>query len=103
MKALLNKMNSKINETECCVCFTTAVSHTCKICVGSICHECYCELEYSEPYSLVDCPICRTPMITDFISVRFIDLIQDGNFRNNERNLPVIQILLRNVRAKKCV
>jgi len=96
-------MNSKINETKCCVCFTTAVSHTCKTCVGSICHYCYCELEYSEPYSLVNCPMCRVPMITDFINVRFIDLIQHGNFRNNEENLPVIQILLKNIIEKKCV
>ena len=91
-------MNSQMNnETKCCVCLEYSISHKCRTCVGGVCHICYCELEYSVMYSLVDCPMCRTPMITDFISVRLIDIIQDWNLRGKEDDLPVIKLLFKNV------
>lgn len=85
------------NETKCCVCLEYSISHKCRTCVGGVCHTCYCELEYSEAYSLVDCPMCRTPMITDFINVRFLDIIYDWNFNDNEDKLPVVKLLFKTV------
>jgi hypothetical protein len=98
-------MDSQMNNDlyECCVCYSddipTSWFNKCRTCVGGVCHTCYNELEYSECYSLVDCPMCRSPMMTSFIHIRLIDIIQDWNLNDdkNESELPVIKLLFKNV------
>jgi len=97
-------MNSQINNDaslyECCVCYSedipTSWFNKCRTCVGGLCHNCYNEMEYSKAYSVVDCPMCRNPMITNFINIRFIDIIQDWNMCGDEIHLPVVKLLFKN-------
>ncbi len=48
--------HSKLNNTECCVCYSYQVLNksVCGECKNYVCHECSVKLEHNE------CPICRT-------------------------------------------